>query len=182
MVMTSSFLAEQEPHNTLFPLNNFGHVRIWCWHWRKYREHCANIDREKVMDAAVFRRFCSGLRRLSIGQMRELRSRLGGLDARLVVLSQLDARGEAMRVCVPCGGAGSPQPRPAWRVFVATLGRDRNGFAAMALQDLRAKLFGNDGNRAFRYPPAREAPAGARGHDVGTPKLLPRAGTAARHR
>lgn len=57
------------------------------------------------MDAALFRRFCAALRRLSTAQMRALRARLGGLDARLVVLSQVDARGEALRACVHCGGA-----------------------------------------------------------------------------
>lgn len=57
------------------------------------------------MDTAVFRRFCSGLQRLSMGQMRALRARLGELDARLAVLSRIDARGDATRVCVHCGGS-----------------------------------------------------------------------------
>jgi len=113
---------------------DFGHVRIGCRHSRKCMEQIRNMPREQTINRAVFGRCCFGLQRLSRGQMRALRARLGELDARLAVLSEIAARGAA-------------RWRSLRRVFVAAPGRDRNGVAATALQDRRARLFGDDGNR-----------------------------------
>jgi transposase-like protein len=55
------------------------------------------------MDRARFRRLCAGIERLSVGQVRELRGRLRGLDARIEVRARIDARREAVDRCLHCG-------------------------------------------------------------------------------
>ena len=44
------------------------------------------------MDRARFRRLCAGVERLSVAQLRELRARLRGLQARFEVRARIDAR------------------------------------------------------------------------------------------
>ena len=55
------------------------------------------------MDKAKFRRLCGGIERLSVSQLRELRARLRGLDARIEVRARIDARREAVDRCLHCG-------------------------------------------------------------------------------
>ena len=55
------------------------------------------------MDGARFRRLCAGIERLSVAQVRELRARLRGLDARIEVRARIDARREAVDRCLHCG-------------------------------------------------------------------------------
>jgi transposase-like protein len=60
------------------------------------------------MDGARFRRLCAGIERLSVAQVRQLRERLRGLDARIEVRARIDARREELDRCVHCG-AGALQ-------------------------------------------------------------------------
>jgi len=55
------------------------------------------------MDRARFRRLCAGVERLSVAQLRELRARLRGLQARVEVRARIDARRETVDHCVHCG-------------------------------------------------------------------------------
>jgi transposase-like protein len=57
------------------------------------------------MDGARFRRRCAGVERLSVAQVRELRARLRGLDARIEVRARIDAGREAVDRCLHCGAA-----------------------------------------------------------------------------
>ena len=57
------------------------------------------------MDGARFRRLCAGVERLSVAQVRELRARLRGLDARIEVRARIDAGREAVDRCLHCGAA-----------------------------------------------------------------------------
>ncbi len=57
------------------------------------------------MDTRRFRSLCANVDGLSVGQLRELRRRLGELDARREVLTRIDARGQALERCVHCGAA-----------------------------------------------------------------------------
>lgn len=57
------------------------------------------------MDGMRFRSLCANVDRLSVDQLRELRRRLRGLDARREVLARIDARGQALERCVHCGGS-----------------------------------------------------------------------------
>lgn len=54
------------------------------------------------MDHGRFRRLCAGVTRLSVAQLRELRTRLRGLDARIELLSRIDARGQTLTRCARC--------------------------------------------------------------------------------
>lgn len=57
------------------------------------------------MDTKRFRSLCANVDGLSVGQIRELRRKLGELDARREVLARVDARGQALERCVHCGAA-----------------------------------------------------------------------------
>jgi transposase-like protein len=61
------------------------------------------------MDVMVFRGFCARIGELSVAELRELRSALEGLDARVEVRGRIDARGAGLRRCLHCGAEG---PRP----------------------------------------------------------------------
>ncbi len=60
------------------------------------------------MDRSRFGRLCAGIERLTVRQLRELRRRLGEVDARMALLARIDARGLALERCVHCG-ATAPQ-------------------------------------------------------------------------
>src|SRR5262245_47977719 len=55
------------------------------------------------MDGARFRRLCAGIERLSVPQVRELRGRLCGLDARIEVRARIDAGRGTVAACLHCG-------------------------------------------------------------------------------
>jgi transposase-like protein len=57
------------------------------------------------MDGTRFRRLCAGVERLSVAQIRQLRERLRGLDARIEVRARIDARRERIAHCLHCGAA-----------------------------------------------------------------------------
>lgn len=57
------------------------------------------------MDTRKFRSLCANVDGLSVGQLRELRRKLGELDARREVLARVDARGQALKACLRCGAA-----------------------------------------------------------------------------
>ena len=57
------------------------------------------------MDRARFRRLCAGVERLSVAQLRELRARLRGLQARVEVRARIDAGRETVDRCIHCGAA-----------------------------------------------------------------------------
>jgi transposase-like protein len=59
---------------------------------------------EVVMDGRRFGRLCAGIGRLTVGQMRALRRRLRGLDARTELPARIDARAQALQRCLH-GGA-----------------------------------------------------------------------------
>ncbi len=55
------------------------------------------------MDEGVFKAFCGGIEKLTVGQMRELNQMLRTLSARTEVLAKIDARGEVLDFCLYCG-------------------------------------------------------------------------------
>lgn len=57
------------------------------------------------MDTRRFRSLCANVDGLSVGQLRELRRKLGELDARREVLARVDGRGHALKACIHCGAA-----------------------------------------------------------------------------
>lgn len=57
------------------------------------------------MDGKTFGRFCARIDGLSVGQIRELRAKLCGLDARIEARARIDRRGEELSACVHCGAA-----------------------------------------------------------------------------
>ena len=57
------------------------------------------------MDRARFRRLCAGVERLSVAQLRELRARLRGLQARVEVRARIDDGRETVDRCIHCGAA-----------------------------------------------------------------------------
>ena len=57
------------------------------------------------MDGMRFRSLCANVDWLSMGQLRELRCKLRGLDARREVLARIDARGQTLERCVHCGAS-----------------------------------------------------------------------------
>lgn len=57
------------------------------------------------MDGKRFKRLCAGIERLSVRQVRELRTRLGDLDARIEVRARIDAACGQVERCLHCGAA-----------------------------------------------------------------------------
>lgn len=57
------------------------------------------------MEGKRFKRLCAGIERLSVWQVRELRTRLGDLDARIEVRSRIDAACGQVERCLHCGAA-----------------------------------------------------------------------------
>jgi transposase-like protein len=55
------------------------------------------------MEGARFRRLCAGIERLSVAQVRELRARLRGIDARIEVRARIDGRRGTVERCLHCG-------------------------------------------------------------------------------
>jgi transposase-like protein len=93
------------------------------------------------MDGARFRRLCAGVERLSVAQVRELRGRLRGLDARIEVRARIDAGRGAVERCLHCGatalqrwGATGTGMR-RWRC--KTCGRTFSSVTGSALARLR---------------------------------------------
>lgn len=61
------------------------------------------------MDVMVFRSFCARIGERSVAELRDLRSALVELDARVEVRGRIDARGARLRQCLHCG---TQDPRP----------------------------------------------------------------------
>ena len=57
------------------------------------------------MEGKRFKRLCAGIERLSVRQVRELRARLGDLDARIEVRARIDAACGQVERCLHCGAA-----------------------------------------------------------------------------
>jgi transposase-like protein len=58
------------------------------------------------MEGKRFMRLCAGIEALSVRQVRELRARLRGVDARIELRARIDAQGERNDRCVHCGATG----------------------------------------------------------------------------
>ena len=74
-------------------------LRLTLW------EHLANMQVGGMqMDSGSFSRLCAGVGRLTVGQIRALREKLRGLDARIEVLARIDSRCDGLDRCLHCGG------------------------------------------------------------------------------
>ncbi len=123
------------------------------------------------MDGVTFKTFSAGVETLSVGQIRELRRRLLGLDARIEVRARIDARGGALERCLYCGNKGLHR----W-------GETRSGLQRLRCKALSADLLLGHGHGVGAGPPPREVPPGRRRHAGPGTQFVPVAGEAARAR